>query len=175
MTAVVLPHRYAMMRVDQIQPHPENPNVGDVDAIAESIDEIGFYGVVLVHESTGDILAGSHRWAAAQVDGLGELPAIVIDCDADTARRIMLGDNEFARLGVWDMAKLVGLLSRVAATPRQLAATGFSAERLADLVARMTPAPPPEFPAVDDDLRTDHQCPRCGYEWSGAARPGAAA
>jgi hypothetical protein len=26
---------------------------------------------------------------------------------------------------------------------------------------------PEEFPSVDDNLATDYQCPKCGYEWSG--------
>lgn len=26
---------------------------------------------------------------------------------------------------------------------------------------------PEEFPSVDDNLSTDYQCPKCGYEWSG--------
>jgi len=25
----------------------------------------------------------------------------------------------------------------------------------------------PEFPKVDEDLKTDYRCPHCGYEWSG--------
>lgn len=140
--AVVLPHRYAMVRVDQIQPHPDNPNVGDVDAIGESIESIGFYGVVLVHEPTGNILAGEHRWRAAQLVGLAELPAILIDCDEDTARRIMVGDNEFARLGRWDREKLVDVLGQLAASARGLAATAFSAERFAAMVGAGAPAGP---------------------------------
>ena len=166
MSAAILPHRYAMLAVDQIQPHPRNPNEGDVDGIGESIDAIGFYGVVLVHEATGNILAGSHRWAAAQDRGLAELPAIVVDCDETTARAIMTGDNEWARLGRWNVARLVALLTEQQATPLGLAASGFTDERLAELVAQMSPAPP-EFGEYGDDLPTEHKCPRCGYEWSG--------
>jgi ParB-like chromosome segregation protein Spo0J len=93
-TAAVLPHRYAMAPVGQLHPHPENANTADVAAITESIEGVGFWGVVLVHEATGNILAGEHRWRAAQAAGIPELPVIVIDCDDDTARDILLGDNE---------------------------------------------------------------------------------
>lgn len=148
MTARVLPHRYAMVPVAEIQPRADNPNVGDVDAIGDSIDAIGFYGVVLVHEQTGDILAGEHRWRAAQAVGLAELPAIVVDCDDETARRIMVGDNEFARLGRWDVERLIAVLGPLAATPAGLAATGFSAERFAAMVGGGQPPGPLVYSAA---------------------------
>jgi len=32
----------------------------------------------------------------------------------------------------------------------------------------MTAAPPSpdEFPEMDEDIDTKHECPKCGYEWS---------
>jgi ParB-like chromosome segregation protein Spo0J len=161
-----------MVAVDQVQPHPRNPNRGDADAVAESIDAIGFYGALIVHGPTGNILAGSHRWVAAQTEGLAELPALVYDVDEDTAERIMVGDNEFARMARWDMAGLVSVLTDLSASPAQLAATGFDQSRFAELVAKMTPAPPDQFPGFDDDLPTSYRCPSCGYEWAGQPRPG---
>lgn len=32
------------------------------------------------------------------------------------------------------------------------------------------PVPPNEFPPVGSDIETDHQCPKCGYEWSGSTK-----
>lgn len=172
MAAAVLPHRYAMVAVDQVQPHPRNPNRGEADAIADSIEAIGFYGALMIHGPTGNILAGSHRWVAARDEGLRELPALVYDVDEETAERIMVGDNEFARRARWDMAGLVAVLTDLAATPAQLAATGFGEAQLAELVAKMTPAPPDGFRAYGEDLPTTYRCPSCGYEWSGQPRPG---
>jgi len=45
------------VHIDNIKPHPANPNDGDVAAIAESIRQNGFYGRVVVRDSTGKILA----------------------------------------------------------------------------------------------------------------------
>jgi ParB-like nuclease domain len=139
-TATVLPHRYEMVSVASLVPHPDNANQGDVAGIAESIEGVGFWGAVLVHEATGRILAGEHRWRAAQAAGLGELPAIVITCDEDTARAILLGDNEWARRGVWDQGKLVALLQRQQATPLGLVGSGFTAANLAAMIAAGTGA-----------------------------------
>ena len=99
-----------------------------------SIEGVGFYGVVLVHEATRHILAGEHRWRAAQAAGLPELPAVVIDCDEDTARAILLGDNEWARRGVWDMDRLVALLQKQQAAPAGLIGTGFTEADLARMI-----------------------------------------
>jgi ParB-like chromosome segregation protein Spo0J len=170
---VVLPHRYELVRVADVHPHPRNPNRGDVDGIGESVDALGFYGALIVNGPTGDILAGSHRWVVARERGGGdaELPALVYEVDEDTAERIMLGDNEWARRARWDMAALVDVLRDRAATPAQLTATGFTQARFAELVATMTPAPPDAFRTYDEDLPTEHRCPSCGYEWSGKAAP----
>jgi hypothetical protein len=32
------------------------------------------------------------------------------------------------------------------------------------------PEAPSEFPEADEDIETEHQCPKCGYEWSGKSR-----
>lgn len=165
--ARVLPHRYAMVRVDEIKPHPRNPNRGDVDGIAGSIEALGFYGALIVHEPTGHILAGSHRWAAAQADGLAELPALLYDVDEDVARAIMLGDNEWSRLARWDAEQLVELLNEQSATRVGLAPTGFTADRFAELARQLQPERSGEFPEYGDDLPVEHVCPRCGYGWSG--------
>jgi ParB-like nuclease family protein len=135
--AEVIPHRYALLPVADLKPHPDNPNVGDPKAIGESIDALGFYGAVLVQESTGRIMAGEHRWRAAQLRGLAELPALVIDCDDETAEKIMVGDNQYARLGTWDMSKLAEVLTRIAGDGLDgagLAGTGFTDADLAKLL-----------------------------------------
>lgn len=90
---------YATVPSDTIQPHPDNPNHGDVEAIRESIQENDFYGAIVVQASTGRILAGEHRWRAARAEGLDVVPVIYRDCDDHTAIRIMLVDNETARRG----------------------------------------------------------------------------
>lgn len=130
----MVPHRYRVVKTDEVRPHPENPNRGDVAAIGESIGALGFYGALLVHAATGHILAGEHRWRAARARGLAELPALVIDCDEDDARRIMVGDNQFARMGVWDQAALIRVLTELDAAPRGLMATGFSDADLAAML-----------------------------------------
>lgn len=142
MSAVVA-QRYREVPVDELKPHPDNPNRGDVAAIGESIDATGFWGAVLVQASSMTILAGEHRWRAARTgDRLAKVPCLLIDVDDDQARRILLADNAYAALGVMDEEQLAGLLGELAMTPDALAGTAFSIDELDAL--RGVPVPDDE-------------------------------
>lgn len=85
--------------IESIQPHPANPNEGDVGAIDESVDALGgkFYQVIFVQRSTGNIIAGEHRWKTLRARGVTEAPVVFLDVDDAEAARIMVGDNEIPR------------------------------------------------------------------------------
>jgi hypothetical protein len=136
--AKVIEQRYATVRVDAVQPHPKNPNVGNVDAITESVEENDFYGAMVVHEPTGNILVGSHRWQAARSAGIEELPALLVDVDEDRALRILTADNATGRMAVWNEAALVDVLKGMQPTARGLAGSGFSEAAFMQLVTKLT-------------------------------------
>lgn len=142
-----------MLPAGQLHPHPDNPNRGDVDAIGQSIEATGFWGACIVQASTMTILAGEHRWRAAQAHVAGDqVPCIVVDVDDDTARRILLADNAYAALGVMDEEALAGLLGALAVTDAALAGTAYSLDDLDDLRERMgadVPAAPPQESDAD--------------------------
>ena len=74
--AALASQKYQLTPVDQLTPHPENPNRGDVEGIGESVVENGFFGAVLAQRSSGHILAGEHRWRAAKAKGLQKVPTV---------------------------------------------------------------------------------------------------
>jgi hypothetical protein len=45
---------------------------------------------------------------------------------------------------------------------------GFTDEELATFSA--SDRAPEEFAEVGEDIQTEHQCPKCGYVWSGSTR-----
>jgi len=90
--------------------HPRNPRVGDVDKIRESIRTNGFYGVVVAQRSTGYVLAGNHRVLAAKAEGLTHLPVTWIECDDETATRILLVDNRASDVAIYDDRELLAIL-----------------------------------------------------------------
>lgn len=164
------PQRYEpAVPIDSIHPHPENVNEGDVGAITESLDANGWYGAVLVQESSGRIIAGKHRWLSAKHQGRETVPVIFIDVDDDRARRIMLADNAITRKGRDEARALANLLEALAATDDGLTGTGYDGDDLDQLLKELE-APlgggPGEFPDVDpDDMTFEHTCPKCGFEF----------
>jgi rubrerythrin len=55
-----------------------------------------------------------------------------------------------------------------------LALTGFDGVELDVLFgAAAEPQAPDGFKDYDENIETEHQCPKCGYKWSGG-KPGAA-
>jgi hypothetical protein len=129
----------AKIPLDQMRPHPENYNQGDVGAICESLDSHGFYGAVIVQRATGNILAGNHRYFAAQAKGAKTLPGFWLDVDDEDAKRILAVDNRTAKLATVDESKLVQLLASVFSTPKGLAGTGYDGDDLDDLVQQLQP------------------------------------
>lgn len=123
---------YDVVSIENVRPHPRNPRRGDVDLIAESITENGFYGAIVVQRSTGHIIAGNHRWKAARASGATEIAAIFVDVDDDRALRIMLADNRSSDSASNDEAALDALLRDLADTPLQLDGTLFEIEDLDD-------------------------------------------
>lgn len=152
--AKIVKQEYRLTRVDELRPHPLNPRQGDVGAIVDSIETNDFYGVVLVQESTGLILAGHHRWMAARQQGLKVIPVLWADVDDQHAIRILLGDNRTSDLATWDGAGLAHVLGVLAEEPGGLAGTGFTVDDLdrlnSDLVEPLAFEPPPAT------------CPGCG-------------
>ena len=132
------------VHADSIEPHPANPNDGDVAAIAESIRQNGFYGRVVVRDSTGKILAGEHRWRAAQEVGLTEIPIERVECDDETAMRILLADNRTAEKAEREPEPLAELLQELEQTDDELDGTGYDGRDLDQLLEDL------DEPAEDD-------------------------
>lgn len=121
------------MPVDWITPHPDNPNEGDEKALEESIDELGFYGAILVRqigEFEYQLLGGEHRWKDTKSRGKPTIPAIVLhDVSDDEALKILLGDNEVTRRGKYDHVRLTKVLRKLPDTK----GTGFPEDILTQL------------------------------------------
>lgn len=118
--------------ITSLIPHPMNPNEGDVPFIQESIEQNGWYGAVLVQESTHHIIAGHHSILAALEAGRTTVPVFWKDCSDAEALRILLVDNESARRSRNNVDKLDVALHSLAELDEDapLAGSGFTLKDL---------------------------------------------
>ena len=156
--------------IGALKQHPRNIRQGDIGAISESIKANGWYGTLIAQRSSGYVLVGNHRLVAARSLGMKKVPVTWLDVDDDQALRIMLADNRTNDLATNDEYALMELLRELADATGDLAGTGFDADDLDQLLADFAEPDAPEgFQEFDEDLPTEHTCPKCGYTWSGGA------
>lgn len=99
--------------IDKVEPYDANPRVGDVGAIATSLEANGQYRPIVVNKRDGRILAGNHTWKAARKLGWEDIAVTYVDVDEETARRIVLVDNRSNDVASYDEHALVDLLQAV--------------------------------------------------------------
>lgn len=136
--------------VDSISPHPQNPRRGDMARIEHSLRTHGQYQDIVVHEETGHILVGNHRWRAAK-DKLGwtHINVKFVSCTNAKALEILAMDNRSSDDGRYDDTALLALLEEIS-SDGMLANAGYGAEELDDLLARLEE----DAPAFTDEAPT---------------------
>jgi len=92
--------------ITKLKPYPDNAKkhiASQIDAIAKSIKEFGFVGVVIVDE-TNTILAGHGRVAGAKKAGLTTVPCLKYTNLTEKQKRLfVIADNRLAEVGGgWD-------------------------------------------------------------------------
>lgn len=120
--------------IDDAKPYRKNPRVGNLDAIRESIRENGFFAPIIVQKSTGEILAGNHRWMAAKAEGFKKVPAVYVDVDDQHAAKIVLADNRTNDLASYNSEILSDIL---AGLPTASVGTGYDDQAVRSLLAGM--------------------------------------
>ena len=140
-----------------------------VAQIAGSIQEFGFNNPVLI-DGHNSIIAGHGRVLAAQRLKLETVPCIRLTHLSDAQRRAyILADNRIALNSGWDEEMLANELSDLHADELDLGLLGFDALELEKLLHMEAgpQEPPQDFKEVDENIETEHECPKCGYKWSG--------
>lgn len=163
-----------LVPIEGVQQHPDNPNDGDIEEVALSMQANGVYKGVSVQSSTGYILEGNTRYAALLMLGSSEIPVDYLDVDDDEAMRIMLADNEVARKARMNQVMLGEILEDLHAKDPLvgLVGTGFDVPYLERLREMQMDAELPLVLRVEENefARQRKQgitCPRCHYEFGG--------
>lgn len=125
-----------------------NPRLGDVEAIAASLQANGQYKPIVVNRGTYtnrpmEVLAGNHTLKAMRLlterepdnPRFTEVACWVVDVDDDRANRIVLADNRTADLGEYDNHVLLGLLESI---DDDLDGTGYEYDDLNSLAESLS-------------------------------------
>lgn len=161
-------HAATVVPIAELKPHPRNYKKHPAKQLAHleaSLKKYGqFRNVVLAEDGT--ILAGHGVTEAAARLGWTNLTCIrlPISPNSPEALKILALDNELPKFAETDDGALVRLLREVAGSDLDgLLGSGFD-------VVPGDAAPPTEFPEFDENIPTEHACPKCGYKFSGAPK-----
>lgn len=122
--------------LDSIHPHTQNPRLGDIAAIADSLKTLTQYKPIVVREETNEILAGNQTYAAAKKLGWDEIQVVHISVNDTDAKRIVLADNRTHDLGAYNDPLLANLLQDVMAEDVDLLdGTGYTEGEVEALLA----------------------------------------
>jgi ParB-like chromosome segregation protein Spo0J len=155
-----------LVDVDTLRPDTRNANNGDIDAIMQSVQVNGCYRPIYAADD-GTIVAGHHLYAALIQLGATQVPVQTVEGDFETRTRILLGDNEIARLAWTDEALLLDLLNSLTETDLRYEGTGFTEERVDLLRLAQVEGGGFAVPEAGTDP-LPHQCPNCGHTWFGS-------
>jgi len=147
----------------RIHPTPQR------EALRAAFGEIGFADVIICREARGgklEIIDGHMR---AEEAGEALVPVLVLDVTAAEAKRLMAYLDPIGDMAEVDPVKLEALLAEL--SPSDAALQGMLDNLAKQSGLEPTPkGKPVEFTAYDQSIEVEHQCPKCGYEWSGNAK-----
>lgn len=158
---------------DKLIPYARNARTipqAAIDKVAASIKEFGWRQPIVV-DADRVVVAGHVRLLAAKQLGEQKVPIhIATGLTPGQIKAFRLMDNRSHQESGWDIELLAPELAELQALNVDGALTGFDA---GEIEAFLNPAepeatPPDEFREYDESIATDHQCPKCGYRWSGS-------
>jgi hypothetical protein len=176
--------------LDDVLRAPRNPKNHNAEVIAASMARFGVVEHPAMDERTGRLVAGHGRledWERRRDAGEDPPDGIMVNeagawmvpvtrgwssrSDAD-AEAYLIVSNQSTILGGWEERELADILHDLK-DEGLLDLTGFDEDGLDNLDRKNIDADAPEdFPSFDSEtISTEHQCPACGYQWSGSSAP----
>jgi hypothetical protein len=162
--------------IDRLIPYARNARKipqEAIDKVAASIREFGWQQPIVV-DTERVVVAGHVRLLAAKQLGLEKVPVhVAADLTPGQIKAFRLMDNRSHQESGWDMELLAPEMAELQALNVDASLTGFDADEISKFLDSTGSEgdPPDSFREYDETIPTEHQCPKCGYTWSGAAGP----
>jgi ParB-like chromosome segregation protein Spo0J len=148
-----------------------NARTHDDDNIAAIVSSLKRFGQQkpIVIDASNVIRAGNGTYVAATQLGWVHIDAVRTKLTATELSAYAIADNRSSEKGRWDDQVLSATLRAIADADEELSKLlGFDDSQLAALLLIEDPIDSPDdFPIVDEDIETEHECPKCNYRWSG--------
>jgi ParB-like chromosome segregation protein Spo0J len=144
-----------------------------IDKVAASIKEFGWQQPIVV-DVNRVIVVGHVRLLAAKQLGEKKVPVhVATELTPGQIKAFRLMDNRSHQESGWDMELLAPEMAELQALNIDVSLTGFDADEISKFLdsTGSDEEPPESFREYDETIPTEHQCPKCGYTWSGAAGP----
>ncbi len=152
-----------------------NPLLHSPEQIEDLKASLRTYGqvdplIVNRHGGTSTVIGGNGRLAGMLSLGWGWVAVTYVDLEPAKANALAVVLNRTPSRE-WDAQALDVLLRDVNVGGEERLdqmLAGLAAEvGMVPGEARSEPQAPEEFQAFDENIETQHTCPKCGYEWSG--------
>ncbi|OGO03988.1 MAG: hypothetical protein A2Y91_03400 [Chloroflexi bacterium RBG_13_54_8] len=137
--------------IDSVKPDPHNARLHpqpNLEAIKPSLETYGQRKPIVVSSRTGIIEAGNGLWQAAKELGWGQIAAVMVEDNPETATGYSIMDNQSALLADWDLPVLKDILQELDTGAFDMNLTGFDEKAIEDL---MTQFHVPGEGLTDDD------------------------
>jgi hypothetical protein len=156
---------------ENLRDHETNDSI---PALKKSLEKFGQQKNIVVHKNR--IIAGNGMAQAAAELGWEEIEIkrVPDDWSSEKAQAYAIADNRTAELSTWHPEGLAIVLQQMTTEQNfELGDIGFDTDYLDNLITSVNKRneTPESFTNPEDDLKTDHTCPRCGYAWSGRSNP----
>jgi len=142
--------------------HPKS----QIDALEGALEEIGWIQRVIVNKTTGHMVDGHARVELALRREEPNVPVLYVELSEEQEKIALATFDPIGSLAFHDDEQLTELVRSVSADNDALAEF---LDTLNKAEAERDDTPPDDFPEADEDIDTDHECPKCGYKWSGTA------
>lgn len=151
---------------DQLLANPKNyrrHTREQKNAFRGLVAEVGYIDPVLC--TLDDVVIDGHlRVEVALEDGIPTIPVDYYDGTEAQSDLILATKDPLAAMAYHDAAQLKSLLDEVSTSD---AAVMAMISGLAEDEGIIPVDAPADFASYDETIETEHQCPKCGYAWSG--------
>ena len=152
--------------IKDLIPNENNPRKNDTasEKLVPIIEKFGFINPIIIDQDK-IIRAGHTRLKTAKKMGVKTVPVIEIKFKSKAdALAYSIADNKSAEFAEWDFDFLKHDFEELSNDGFDMELTGFNPEEIDNILEIPTNKVYDEK-EVDENIDTEHECPKCKYRW----------